>query len=152
MGFLLTFFLTTASLRRNVHLKKDRHTSSSEPRTPDAHQADFLIYEEVTQYLPRPGDRPRLIVLIGMFNLVFGSTEVDITLSWVKKLCRTIWGFQEIFHQNAISLLRYVIICWQAPWELGSVSLNRRWSQKIHKDLDWLSPVSIHLYSHLSAT
>ncbi|XP_056884691.1 MAGUK p55 subfamily member 3 isoform X2 [Takifugu flavidus] len=51
----------TASLRRNLRLKKDRQ----EPKTPDANQADFRIYEEVTQYLPRPGDRPRLIVLIG---------------------------------------------------------------------------------------
>uniref|UniRef100_A0A674MG65 MAGUK p55 scaffold protein 3 n=1 Tax=Takifugu rubripes TaxID=31033 RepID=A0A674MG65_TAKRU len=41
--------------------RKDRQ----EPKTPDANQADFRIYEEVTQYLPRPGDRPRLIVLIG---------------------------------------------------------------------------------------
>ncbi|TWW81281.1 MAGUK p55 subfamily member 3 [Takifugu flavidus] len=51
----------TSSLRRNLRLKKDRQ----EPKTPDANQADFRIYEEVTQYLPRPGDRPRLIVLIG---------------------------------------------------------------------------------------
>ncbi|XP_029702339.1 MAGUK p55 subfamily member 3-like [Takifugu rubripes] len=50
----------TSSLRRNLRLKKDRQ----EPKTPDANQADFRIYEEVTQYLPRPGDRPRLIVLI----------------------------------------------------------------------------------------
>uniref|UniRef100_H2SQ21 MAGUK p55 scaffold protein 3 n=1 Tax=Takifugu rubripes TaxID=31033 RepID=H2SQ21_TAKRU len=51
----------TCILRRNLRLKKDRQ----EPKTPDANQADFRIYEEVTQYLPRPGDRPRLIVLIG---------------------------------------------------------------------------------------
>uniref|UniRef100_A0A674PJU5 MAGUK p55 scaffold protein 3 n=1 Tax=Takifugu rubripes TaxID=31033 RepID=A0A674PJU5_TAKRU len=59
------------SLRRNLRLKKDRQ----EPKTPDANQADFRIYEEVTQYLPRPGDRPRLIVLIGTFNLGIGDAQ-----------------------------------------------------------------------------
>ncbi|XP_013869381.1 MAGUK p55 subfamily member 3 isoform X3 [Austrofundulus limnaeus] len=52
-----------ASLRRSFRLRKDRQ--GSEAQTPDANQTDFLIYEEVTQYLPRPGERPRLIVLIG---------------------------------------------------------------------------------------
>ncbi|XP_042253343.1 MAGUK p55 subfamily member 3-like [Thunnus albacares] len=54
-----------ASLRRSFRLKKDRQGSPGEPQTPDANHTDFLIYEEVTQYLPRPGERPRLIVLIG---------------------------------------------------------------------------------------
>ncbi|XP_054623408.1 MAGUK p55 subfamily member 3-like isoform X5 [Dunckerocampus dactyliophorus] len=54
-----------AGLRRSFRLKKDRHDSPGEPRTPDANHADFLIYEEVTLYLPRPGERPRLIVLLG---------------------------------------------------------------------------------------
>uniref|UniRef100_A0A668APB2 MAGUK p55 scaffold protein 3 n=1 Tax=Myripristis murdjan TaxID=586833 RepID=A0A668APB2_9TELE len=58
--------LTTAGLRRSFRLRKDRHGSSGEPCTPDASQSDFLIYEEVTQYVPRRGERPRLIVLIGM--------------------------------------------------------------------------------------
>ncbi|CAG12636.1 unnamed protein product, partial [Tetraodon nigroviridis] len=54
-------------LRRNFkkEVKKDRHASPVEAKTPDVDQTGFLIYEEVTQYLPRPGDRPRLIVLIG---------------------------------------------------------------------------------------
>uniref|UniRef100_A0A3Q1JHF2 Uncharacterized protein n=1 Tax=Anabas testudineus TaxID=64144 RepID=A0A3Q1JHF2_ANATE len=52
-------------LRRSFRLRKDHQSSSSEPHTPDANHADFLIYEEVTQYLLRPGERPRLIVLIG---------------------------------------------------------------------------------------
>ncbi|XP_068614003.1 MAGUK p55 subfamily member 3-like [Brachionichthys hirsutus] len=54
-----------AGLRKNVHLRKDGQSSPGEPRTPDANRTAFLIYEEVTQYLPRPGERPRLIVLIG---------------------------------------------------------------------------------------
>ncbi|CAB1422844.1 unnamed protein product [Pleuronectes platessa] len=54
-----------ASLRRSLRHRKERHGSASEAQTPDASPTDFLIYEEVTQYLPRPGDRPRLIVLIG---------------------------------------------------------------------------------------
>uniref|UniRef100_A0A3Q4AAM8 Uncharacterized protein n=1 Tax=Mola mola TaxID=94237 RepID=A0A3Q4AAM8_MOLML len=58
-------FLTTAGLRRSFRLRKDRQGSPGEPQTPDAGHTDFLIYEEVTQYLPRPGDSPRLIVLIG---------------------------------------------------------------------------------------
>lgn len=61
----------TASLRRNLRLKKD----CQEPKTPDANQTDFRIYEEVTQYLPCPGDRPRLIVLIGTFNLGIGDAQ-----------------------------------------------------------------------------
>lgn len=56
---------TTAGLRRSFRLRKDRQCSPGEPCTPDANNTEFLIYEEVTQYLPRPGERPRLIVLIG---------------------------------------------------------------------------------------
>ncbi|XP_022598217.1 MAGUK p55 subfamily member 3-like isoform X2 [Seriola dumerili] len=54
-----------ASLRRSFRLKKDRQAAPGEAHTPDANHTDFLIYEEVTQYLPRPSERPRLIVLIG---------------------------------------------------------------------------------------
>ncbi|XP_044035727.1 MAGUK p55 subfamily member 3 isoform X2 [Siniperca chuatsi] len=54
-----------AGLRRSFRLRKDRQGSPGEPHTPDANHTEFLIYEEVTQYLPRPGERPRLIVLIG---------------------------------------------------------------------------------------
>lgn len=54
-----------ASLRRSFRLKKDRQASPGEANTPDGNQTDFLIYEEVTQYLPRPDEKPRLIVLIG---------------------------------------------------------------------------------------
>ena len=55
----------TASLRRSFRLRKDRQGSPAEAHTPDANHPEFLIYEEVTQYLVRPGERPRLIVLIG---------------------------------------------------------------------------------------
>ncbi|XP_008302410.1 MAGUK p55 subfamily member 3-like, partial [Stegastes partitus] len=54
-----------ASLRRSFRLRKDRQGSPGEPHTPDSNPTDFLIYEEVAQYLPRPNERPRLIVLIG---------------------------------------------------------------------------------------
>ncbi|XP_030256099.1 MAGUK p55 subfamily member 3-like isoform X2 [Sparus aurata] len=54
-----------AGLRRSFRLRKDRQSSPGEPQTPDANHTEFLIYEEVTQYRPRPGERPRLIVLIG---------------------------------------------------------------------------------------
>uniref|UniRef100_A0A8C4FCW7 MAGUK p55 scaffold protein 3b n=1 Tax=Dicentrarchus labrax TaxID=13489 RepID=A0A8C4FCW7_DICLA len=57
--------LTTVGLRRSFRLRKDRQGLPGEPQTPDANHTEFLIYEEVTQYLPRPGERPRLIVLIG---------------------------------------------------------------------------------------
>uniref|UniRef100_A0A8C6P7B4 MAGUK p55 scaffold protein 3 n=1 Tax=Nothobranchius furzeri TaxID=105023 RepID=A0A8C6P7B4_NOTFU len=59
------YFTITASLRRSFRLRKDHQGSPAEANTPDANQKDFLIYEEVTQYLPRPGERPRLIALIG---------------------------------------------------------------------------------------
>lgn len=71
-------FPNTASLRRNLRLRKDHHASPVEPKTPDVNQTDLLIYEEVTQYLPRPGDRPRLIVLISTYNPEFSDTEVAI--------------------------------------------------------------------------
>uniref|UniRef100_A0AAQ6AJS4 Membrane protein, palmitoylated 3b (MAGUK p55 subfamily member 3) n=1 Tax=Amphiprion ocellaris TaxID=80972 RepID=A0AAQ6AJS4_AMPOC len=58
-------FLTTASLRRSFRLRKDRQGSPGDPQTPDGNHSEFLIYEEVTQYQPRPNERPRLIVLIG---------------------------------------------------------------------------------------
>ncbi|CAL8383135.1 unnamed protein product [Gadus morhua 'NCC'] len=54
-----------AGLRRSFRLKRDRQGGSPvDPRSPDAH-TDFLIYEEVTRYQPRRGERARLIVLIG---------------------------------------------------------------------------------------
>ncbi|XP_013869379.1 MAGUK p55 subfamily member 3 isoform X1 [Austrofundulus limnaeus] len=62
-GHAFSWDFYSASLRRSFRLRKDRQ--GSEAQTPDANQTDFLIYEEVTQYLPRPGERPRLIVLIG---------------------------------------------------------------------------------------
>ncbi|XP_037546961.1 MAGUK p55 subfamily member 3 [Nematolebias whitei] len=52
-----------ASLRRSFRLKKDRQ--GPETQTPDANHSEFLIYEEVAHYLPRAGERPRLIVLMG---------------------------------------------------------------------------------------
>ncbi|XP_054860794.1 MAGUK p55 subfamily member 3-like isoform X2 [Amphiprion ocellaris] len=54
-----------ASLRRSFRLRKDRQGSPGDPQTPDGNHSEFLIYEEVTQYQPRPNERPRLIVLIG---------------------------------------------------------------------------------------
>uniref|UniRef100_A0A671UMP6 MAGUK p55 scaffold protein 3 n=1 Tax=Sparus aurata TaxID=8175 RepID=A0A671UMP6_SPAAU len=57
--------LLPPGLRRSFRLRKDRQSSPGEPQTPDANHTEFLIYEEVTQYRPRPGERPRLIVLIG---------------------------------------------------------------------------------------
>ncbi|XP_029311603.1 MAGUK p55 subfamily member 3-like isoform X1 [Cottoperca gobio] len=64
-GHTLSWDFYSAGLRRSFRLRKDRQGSPGEPQTPDANHKEFLIYEEVTQYLPRPGDRPRLIVLIG---------------------------------------------------------------------------------------
>lgn len=66
---------TTAGLRRSFRLRKDRQSSPGEPQTPDANHPEFLIYEEVTQYRPRPGERPRLIVLIG--TLTVGSDDTE---------------------------------------------------------------------------
>eukprot|EP00063_Salmo_salar_P039290 XP_014014125.1 PREDICTED: MAGUK p55 subfamily member 3-like isoform X4 [Salmo salar] len=55
-----------AGLRRSFCLsRKYRQGSTGEPRTPDSAMLDFLIYEEVTRYQPRPSERPRLVVLIG---------------------------------------------------------------------------------------
>ncbi|XP_037611183.1 MAGUK p55 subfamily member 3-like isoform X1 [Sebastes umbrosus] len=64
-GHALSWDFYSAGLRRSFRLRKDRQGSPGEPQTPDANHTEFLIYEEVTQYLPRPGERPRLIVLIG---------------------------------------------------------------------------------------
>lgn len=58
--------VTSAGLRRSFCLsRKYRQGSTGEPRTPDSAMLDFLIYEEVTRYQPRPSERPRLVVLIG---------------------------------------------------------------------------------------
>uniref|UniRef100_A0A3P8PJ74 Membrane protein, palmitoylated 3b (MAGUK p55 subfamily member 3) n=1 Tax=Astatotilapia calliptera TaxID=8154 RepID=A0A3P8PJ74_ASTCA len=54
-----------SSLRRSFRYRKDRQGSPGEAHTPDANHTEFLIYEEVAQYFPRPGERPRLITLIG---------------------------------------------------------------------------------------
>uniref|UniRef100_A0A674PD83 MAGUK p55 scaffold protein 3 n=1 Tax=Takifugu rubripes TaxID=31033 RepID=A0A674PD83_TAKRU len=86
-------------LRRNLRLKKDRQ----EPKTPDANQADFRIYEEVTQYLPRPGDRPRLIVLIGTFNLGIGDAQAAplISENAVSRKCHEREGIEYHFITRA---------------------------------------------------
>uniref|UniRef100_H2LLB0 MAGUK p55 scaffold protein 3b n=1 Tax=Oryzias latipes TaxID=8090 RepID=H2LLB0_ORYLA len=52
-----------SSLRRSFRLKKERQSAPAEAADPK--HTEFLIYEEVTQYVPRPSERPRLIVLIG---------------------------------------------------------------------------------------
>uniref|UniRef100_A0A3P9L753 Membrane protein, palmitoylated 3b (MAGUK p55 subfamily member 3) n=1 Tax=Oryzias latipes TaxID=8090 RepID=A0A3P9L753_ORYLA len=52
-----------SSLRRSFRLKKERQSAPAEAADPK--NTEFLIYEEVTQYVPRPSERPRLIVLIG---------------------------------------------------------------------------------------
>ncbi|KAF7666606.1 hypothetical protein LDENG_00100400 [Lucifuga dentata] len=64
-GHAFSWDFYSAGLRRSFRLRKDRQGSPGEPQTPDTSHSDFLIYEEVTQYLPRPGERPHLIVLIG---------------------------------------------------------------------------------------
>ncbi|XP_072229123.1 MAGUK p55 subfamily member 3-like isoform X1 [Leuresthes tenuis] len=64
-GHAFSWDFYSASLRRSFRLRKDHQGASAEAHTPEATQTEFLIYEEVTQYLPRPGERPRLIVLMG---------------------------------------------------------------------------------------
>ncbi|XP_054913811.1 MAGUK p55 subfamily member 3-like isoform X1 [Poeciliopsis prolifica] len=64
-GHAFSWEFYSASLRRSFRLKKDRQGSPAETQTPEGQRSDFRIYEEVTQYLPRPGEKPRLIVLIG---------------------------------------------------------------------------------------
>ncbi|MEQ2239079.1 MAGUK p55 subfamily member 3 [Ilyodon furcidens] len=64
-GHAFSWEFYSASLRRSFRLKKERHGSPTEAQTLDAHQTEFQIYEEVSQYLPHPGEKPRLIVLIG---------------------------------------------------------------------------------------
>lgn len=71
----ICFSSSTAGLRRSFRAKRDRQGSPGDPHTPDANHSEFLIYEEVTQYLPRPGERPRLIVLIGKISVEFGYNE-----------------------------------------------------------------------------
>ncbi|XP_057682322.1 MAGUK p55 subfamily member 3-like isoform X2 [Corythoichthys intestinalis] len=45
--------------RRSFRMKRERQSS------PGDDFYDFHIYEEVALYVPRPGDRPRLVVLLG---------------------------------------------------------------------------------------
>ncbi|XP_061561923.1 MAGUK p55 subfamily member 3-like isoform X2 [Phycodurus eques] len=64
-GHVFSWDFNSAGLRQSLRLKREREGSPAEHRTPDANHGDFLIYEEVALYLPRPGERPRLIVLLG---------------------------------------------------------------------------------------
>ncbi|XP_039894887.1 MAGUK p55 subfamily member 3-like isoform X5 [Simochromis diagramma] len=64
-GHAFSWDFYSASLRRSFRYRKDRQGSPGEAHTPDANHTEFLIYEEVAQYFPRPGERPRLITLIG---------------------------------------------------------------------------------------
>ncbi|XP_074834830.1 MAGUK p55 subfamily member 3 isoform X4 [Carettochelys insculpta] len=53
-----------AGLRRSFRLsRKEKHNSQNEAKPTDI--SEFLTYEEVTKYQQQPGERPRLVVLIG---------------------------------------------------------------------------------------
>uniref|UniRef100_A0A3P8PJ34 Membrane protein, palmitoylated 3b (MAGUK p55 subfamily member 3) n=1 Tax=Astatotilapia calliptera TaxID=8154 RepID=A0A3P8PJ34_ASTCA len=70
-----------SSLRRSFRYRKDRQGSPGEAHTPDANHTEFLIYEEVAQYFPRPGERPRLITLIGSsIGVNFNSDETTVVM------------------------------------------------------------------------
>uniref|UniRef100_A0A6Q2YRV2 Membrane protein, palmitoylated 3b (MAGUK p55 subfamily member 3) n=1 Tax=Esox lucius TaxID=8010 RepID=A0A6Q2YRV2_ESOLU len=61
--------------------RKDRQQSLGESRTPDLAPLDFLIYEEVTRYQPHAGERPRLVVLIGMGSVGgFSQSDYDLKI------------------------------------------------------------------------
>lgn len=59
--------LIPAGLRRSFRLgRRERLGSSQEGKTPTVVESpELLTYEEVTRYQQRPGERPRLVVLIG---------------------------------------------------------------------------------------
>lgn len=59
--------LIPAGLRRSFRLgRRERLGSSQEGKTPTVIESpELLTYEEVTRYQQRPGERPRLVVLIG---------------------------------------------------------------------------------------
>uniref|UniRef100_A0A8C7U7U9 MAGUK p55 scaffold protein 3b n=1 Tax=Oncorhynchus mykiss TaxID=8022 RepID=A0A8C7U7U9_ONCMY len=70
--------VTSAGLRRSFCLsRKDRQGSPGEPRTPDSALLDFLIYEEVTRYQPRPSERPRLVVKLHCVHVILGIVSVN---------------------------------------------------------------------------
>ncbi|XP_030630069.1 MAGUK p55 subfamily member 3 isoform X2 [Chanos chanos] len=53
-------------LRRSFRLsRKDHQGTTGESQPLDSGESEFLIYEEVTRYQPRPNEKPRLVVLIG---------------------------------------------------------------------------------------
>ncbi|XP_055982810.1 MAGUK p55 subfamily member 3 isoform X2 [Sorex fumeus] len=56
-----------AGLRRSFRLgRRERRGSLQEGKTPPAAESpELLTYEEVTRYQQQPGERPRLVVLIG---------------------------------------------------------------------------------------
>ncbi|XP_072561072.1 MAGUK p55 subfamily member 3 isoform X1 [Paramormyrops kingsleyae] len=52
----------TAGLRRSFRLSRKGRQDTPEETPPES---EFLTYEEVTRYQQRPGERPRLVVMIG---------------------------------------------------------------------------------------
>ncbi|KAM9816985.1 MAGUK p55 subfamily member 3-like [Neosynchiropus ocellatus] len=59
-GHAFSWDFYSAGKRRSFRIRKDHNGGS-----PEVPRSDFLIYEEVTLYQPRCGERPRLIVLLG---------------------------------------------------------------------------------------
>lgn len=58
--------LVPAGLRRSFRLgRRERLGSPQEAKTPAVESPELLTYEEVTRYQQQPGERPRLVVLIG---------------------------------------------------------------------------------------
>lgn len=63
----LSFFPPQAGLRRSFRLGcRERLGGSQEAKvTAGAESQELLTYEEVARYQQQPGERPRLVVLIG---------------------------------------------------------------------------------------
>lgn len=66
-GLIAVLFSRPAGLRRSFRLsRKEKENGVNEGKPAEqADPAEFLTYEEVTQYQQQPGDQQRLVVLIG---------------------------------------------------------------------------------------
>lgn len=104
------------------------------------------------QYLPRPGDRPRLIVLIGTFNLGFRDTEVAPTSQHIIKgfYCNYLSTATNLIMSTGsvgarISELKQKVIA-ENPRSYGLAVPRKCIYTAFHLSVAWLFVVDLKLY------
>lgn len=94
-GLIAVLFSRPAGLRRSFRLsRKEKENGVNEGKPAEqADPAEFLTYEEVTQYQQQPGDQQRLVVLIGRSTIGSNLFTINHQKKTPTKLIKSISHF-----------------------------------------------------------